>query len=348
MKKFLSKFSNKKGVLSVFIIGLLLFVFISNVRGETPLDGILKRVFPKGDVVIAWVNGEPVDLNSLETMKSIVLTNQPLLSDPQAYQEAMQLLIRDKVLADEAKNRGIQVSKEEAEAYWEQMQTYASQSPEISAMLKKQEESFSGSKAQLEKKIITLYQESLAVQKLTEQVFLEAPQPTEEEIRLELVNNPVLNQLVLIPMEFSDAEEAQTVFKELEELKSYQSVSAFEETFTSYVQKQTNPQPGYFLHKEFFYQEIGELLDYAQSAVDIPENSIEIYERDDRTAVIYLVLQSVRWTEEQAQEQVRDLLWQEKQSAYLLAFEDDLIKNAKVEYIPEELPEEARLALTGK
>jgi hypothetical protein len=45
---------------------------------------------------------------------------------------------------------------------------------------------------------------------------------------------------------------------------------------------------------------------------------------------------------------VRDLLWQEKQSAYLLAFEDDLIKNAKVEYIPEELPEEARLALTGK
>ncbi|NMB67999.1 MAG: hypothetical protein GYA20_04485 [Chloroflexi bacterium] len=179
-------------------------------------------------------------------------------------------------------------------------------------------------------------------------IMQEAPQPTEDEIRAALAIAPAPNQLVLIPMEFTNIKQARETFAELEKQKPSETTATFEETFTSYVKKLVNLQPNEFLHKEFFFREISELPDYAQSAVHIPENSIGIYERENGTAVIYLVLKSVILTDDEVRNQIRNLLWQDKQSSYLLKFEENLIQHAQVKYMTANLPAEVRIALTGK
>jgi hypothetical protein len=348
MKNLASKISIWKLMVAIVFVALLSLLILGDVKGETPLAGIMKMIIPQGDVIVAYVNDQPIDLGSLEKMKSILQSNQPELSTEQAYRDAIQELIRQKAWVVEAKQRGIIVSTEEAKAYRDQMKSLASESPEIAEVLKEQEKSFAGSEAQLENKIIAIYQDALAVEKLSQMIMQEAPQPTEDEIRAALAIAPAPNQLVLIPMEFTNIKQARETFAELEKQKPSETTATFEETFTSYVKKLVNLQPNEFLHKEFFFREISELPDYAQSAVHIPENSIGIYERENGTAVIYLVLKSVILTDDEVRNQIRNLLWQDKQSSYLLKFEENLIQHAQVKYMTANLPAEVRIALTGK
>lgn len=342
MKLFL--FSHWKPLIGVVILIVLLAFSFQMITGETPLGNALKSILPQRETVIAYVNGEPILLNQLELMKTVIQTNDPDLVDTQAYQQSMQAIIRQKALAQEARRRGFTATYDEAKKYWEQVQILAKQESDIMELMKAQEKAFPGSKADLEAKIITVYQESISVGKMVEALRLEVPAPLDDEIWLALSEAPISNVLILIPIEFKSSNQAQEVLQELQYLLKNEGLQAMEEKLTSIAQQQALPNSHAFFHQEFTYKEINELPDYAKSAVQLPENSLGIYERLDGTAVIFLVLKSEYFSKEQSFDLTRERLWREKQDSYLIDFENNLINNANIKIINDNLPIKAKEA----
>ena len=88
-----------------------------------------------------------------------------------------------------------------------------------------------------------------------------------------------------------------------------------------------------------------EIPGYAQSAFNQPEGAIGLYDEEDGSTVIYLVLTSMKTSKEEVRAAIYSWLLSEKQENYWLEFENSLIEAAHVEYVAENLPEAAGKAL---
>lgn len=320
----------------------------SQPQGNSPLIGALRKFLPERDVTVASVNGQPVSIQSLELTKAAIQTNQPQIGTTQAYQQAMQAIVRQDALVMEARRRGFTVSKEEAMRYWQQAQAQVKDSPEVQAVLKAQQEAYPGPEEEEEAKIIAAYQDMLAVGEMNRALADGVAPPSDAEVAQTLAEQPIPNRLVLIPVEFPSWTKAQEALDELQGLLTTQGSRVMEETLTGFAEAQLHIAPGQPLHKEFDYHDRGELPDYGQAALELPENSLGVYQRADGTGVVYLVLQSVTVNPTEAFQQVREQLWQQSRDRYLADFTAGIVAQARVDYVAENMPPEAQEALLSR
>jgi hypothetical protein len=334
-------------ILAVFAL-LVLVVYAVQVRGISlgAILGAASGATKGDDITIATVNGEAVSLKSLERIKTVMQATSPTpLDDAEAYRKAMDHIVRNRVLIQEARRRGLTVSEQEARDYLAQIKAAAEQSPELAQMLKDQAKALGLDDHQFEERMVAAYREGLLLDKLYKALGEEAPAPSEEEVDIYLARQPGLNVLVLIPIPFADTEAAQAVYEELQSLAATQDRNQFTTTFDSYARRLGNRGPKEFVHETFRFADEEELPDYARDALDKPEGALGMLERSDGTAVIYLVLKSQAVSAAEARELARAHLAEEKRRAYVGAIEQQLVSQADVHIIKENLPPQAQSAL---
>jgi len=312
--------------------------------------GIASRPIKGGKSVIATINGEPLDLQALERTRTVLQANSQVpLNSVEAYKQAFDQLVRNRVLIQEARRRGLKVTEQEARDYLAQIQATAKQSPELAQMLEDEARAFGGDEHQFKEQMVAAYHEGLLIQKLYEALNAEAPLPSDEEVDIYLTRQPGPNAIVLIPIMFQDSAIARSTYAELQSLASSQSPDQFTTTFDGYARRLGKRQPGEFVHQTFrFADETTELPDYAQAALESPEGSIGLFERADGTAVVYLVLKSVATSAEKARAAAKAELVQERQRTYADEVERRLVNQAKVHIFQNRLPQVAQAALTSR
>lgn len=199
---------------SVVFALLALAVVAIQVQGVSlgAILGAASRTTKGADITIATVNGEPVSLQALERIKTVMQATSPTpLDDDEAYRKAMDHIVADRVLVQEARQRGLTVSEQEARDYLAQIKATVEQAPELAQMLKDEAKALSLDNRQFEDKMVAAYREGLLLDKLYKALSNEAPAPSEEEIDIYLAQQPGPNALVLIPISFTDATTARAV-----------------------------------------------------------------------------------------------------------------------------------------
>lgn len=328
------KFFQQKYIF-LFVITLLLLGGLTwTVSGETPLRSLL-AIKGEGKPVV-YVNGEPISRQSLEQAKFIITQNVPSIGEKEAYQQALESIIRNTVLIQEAKKRGITVSKEEALQYWEQIQSQAKESPELQSTI----EEF---KRQTDEgDVVNGYRQALLVQKLDEKLSQEAPKPTESEVDLYLARNPGQNTLALIPIFFDDSTQAKKIFGEIQASSRTESKDTFIETFDEKARELNGLTADSYVHQTFAFTDPKELPDYAQDALSKPENQPFLFMQPDGKAVIYVVLMSDVYELTEIREMARQTLMEEKQQQYIDRIEQELIRKAQITLVQRNLPDAAK------
>lgn len=308
--------------------------------------GVAGRSPAHGDTIVARVNGEGITLAALERTKSVLqATVAEPLADAEAYTQALQRLIQDKTLVQEARRRGLTVTQAEAEAYWAQVQADAQQSPELAQFLADEAVALGVDEVTFAGRMVTTYREALLVGKLYDQISAEAPAPSTAAVDLFLAQRPGPNAIVLIPIQFADLATAQATHAELQKLAQAQNADQFTTTFDGYARRLGHHSPTEFVHERYHYADAGrELPGYVRDALDKPEGAMGLYASPDGTATIYLVLKSVRMSQSEARAAAEAELLQENRMAYSRQFEQSLVDRATVEMFQERLPAAARAA----
>ncbi len=264
------------------------------------------------------------------------MQNMPSISEREAYQLALENIIRNTVLIQEAKRLGLTVSKEEALQYWHQIQSQAKESPELQATIEEFKRQTN------EDDLVNGYRQALLVQKLYEQLGQEAPKPTESEIDRYLALDPGQNTLTLIPIFFDDATQAQKVFDELQALSKTRSEDDFIELFDEKARELNNLSEDSYVHQTFEFTDPKELPDYAQDALSKPENEPVLFVQPNGKAVIYLVLMADVHDPADLRELARQTLMEEKQQQYIDSVEQNLVKQAQISLVRKNLPDAAQ------
>ncbi len=324
---------------------LLLIILVLGAQAQGIGGWRLAFTVPRNQTLIAKVNGESVYLDALERSKILRMAFNPGMEEAVAYQQAMQDLVREIVLVQEARRRGLSVSEEEARQIWEQMHELLLAAPEGKEYLdalEDQRKALGLSPAEYEKQLIAVYGRGRLIGKLREALSAQAPTPSPEEVEAYLAQQPPVNVLILIPLEFTDLEYAKKIYRELHSLYLQQTSEDFETTLIGYAQRLKNLGPEAAYHQEFRYNDISELPDYGRAALDQPENTLNLFEREDGTAVIYYILKSYKKDLAEAPQAAYQALSQEKQKSYVAEIEKTLIEQAVVEYFVENLPPAAR------
>ena len=311
--------------------------------------GAASRQIKGGGAVVATINGEPVSLQTLERTKAALqASSQTPLDDSEAYRQAMDQIIRNRVLIQEARRRGLTVSEQEARDYLAEIKATAEQSPELAQMLRDEAKALGLDNRQFEEQMVAAYREGLLIDKLYKALEDETPPPSEEEIDVYLAQQPGPNAIVLIPIEFQDVAAARSTYAELQALAATQPAEQFTTTFDGYARRLGDRGMGEFVHQKFRFADANELPDYARDALDRPEGAMGLFERADGTAIVYLVLKSVAVSAEEARSAVRAHLVQEKRMAYAYELEGRLVNQADVRIFKDRLPSAARAALVDR
>jgi hypothetical protein len=310
------------------------------------LAGVASRLSADGATVVANVNGEGITLAALERTKAVLqATAAEQLADAEAYTQALDRLIQDKTLVQEARRRGLDVTEAEAQAYWAQVQVDAKQSPELAQFLADEAAALGVDGATFAARMVATYQEALLVGKLYDQISAEAPAPTTEAVDLFLAQRPGPNAIVLIPIQFTDLAAAQSTYAELQTLAQAQNADQFTTTFDAYARRLGNHSLNEFVHERHHYADADrELPGYVRDALDKPEGAMGLYASPDGSATIYLVLKSVHMSQAEARAAAQGELTEENRLAYSRQLEQSLVDQAAVEVFQERLPAAARAA----
>lgn len=299
-----------------------------------------------GDTVIATINGEAVQLRVLETVRAALqATGGAQMSDSAAYRQAMDQIIHNRVLIQEARRRRFTVSEQEARDYLAKVKSEGDS--EATRFLQDEAAAAGIDDREFEEKAVAAYREGLLIGKLYEALHKETPGPTQEEIDVYLAQHPGPNAIVLIPVAFQDAAAARTTYAELQSLAAGQSKDQFVTTFDGYARRLGNSGPGEFVHQKFYFLREAELPDYAREALTRPQDSMGLYERGDGTAVVYLVLKTVTMSAQETRAAAERALVEERYMAYALQVEERLKAEAKVEIFKDRLPLAAQAALVN-
>lgn len=243
-----------RSLIVIVTLGVILLLgagTVMQVQGVS-IGGILgaaSRPMKGGDTVIATINGEPVSLHVLERTKTALqATSQTSLDDSEAYRQAMDQIVHNAVLIQEARRRGLTVSEQEARDYLAEIKASAEQSPELAQMLRDEAQAFGVDRRQFEEQMVVAYREGLLIDKLYQALSDEMPPPSEEEVDVYLAKQPGPNAIVLIPIEFQDVAMARSTYAELQSLAATQSAEQFTTTFDGYARRLGNRGPGEFVH----------------------------------------------------------------------------------------------------
>lgn len=309
--------------------------------------GVASRPLANGDTIVASVDGEDITLGALERMKAVLqaTATQPL-DDVQVYAQALDRLIQDKTLVQDARRRGLSVTEAEAEAYWAQVRADAQQSPELAQFLVDEAAALGVDDNTFSAKMVETYREALLIGKLYDQISAEVPAPSTADVDLFLAERPGPNAIVLIPIQFPDLATAQSTYSELLKLAQAQNTDQFTTTFDGYARRLGNHRANEFVHERYHYADADrELPGYVRDALDKPEGAMGLYASPDGSATIYLVLKSVRMSQEEARAAAAAELAQENRITYSRQVEQNLVNQATVDIFEERLPAAARGAI---
>lgn len=96
----------------IVIVGVILVAAVAIVAQAQSVSigdilGAASRPIQGGDAVIATINAAPVSLNTLERTKTVLqASSQTPLDDSEAYRQAMDQIVRNAVLIQEARSKG--------------------------------------------------------------------------------------------------------------------------------------------------------------------------------------------------------------------------------------------------
>lgn len=311
------------------------------------IAGVASRPLADGDTIVATVNGQGITLAALERTKAVLqATADQSLDDAHAYAQALDRLIQDKTLVQEARQRGLSISEAEAQAYWAQVQADAGQSPELAQFLKDEANALGLDDATFAAKMVATYQEALLLGKLYDLFSAEAPAPSIAAVDLFLAKRPGPNAIVLIPIQFPDLDTARSTYAELEALAQAQTADQFTATFDRYARRIGNHSLNEFVHERYHYTDADrELPGYVRDALDKPEGAMGFYASPEGSGTVYLVLKSVQMSQEEARAAAAAELTQENRMAYSRQLEQSLVNQATVEIFKDRLPAAARGAI---
>lgn len=324
-------------LISSFVLTTARGVSIGELIGSAIPDPI------KPQVVVARVNGEAISLATIEmTRLAFQAMSKPPLSTREAYKKALEHQIRETVLRQEARRRGIQVTDQEAKAAWEQNNTLLQQSPEAQKLNEEMARGAGLTRDEFQARQIQTIKEGLLAGKLLEELARQAPEPTTAEINTYLAKQPKPNALIAIPIEFGNQAEAENLYNELLRIKQSQSLDQFTTTFDQYARQIGKKGPSEFVHESFSYTDASELSDFAKDALGKQEGDLGLYRRPDGSAVVYLVLKNVVSDLQSVSEGAIELLKLEKQNNYVQGQVDKWINAAQIQIFNDRLPSEAR------
>lgn len=330
----------------VLLLGIGLIARVQGISLGTIL-GMAARPFNGAETVIATVNGDPITLHALERTKTALQATGTARDESEAYRQAMEHLVRETVLVQEARHRGFVVAEEEARAYWEQVKATAAQSPELARLLEEEAKASGLDERAFADLMVATYQEGLLIERLYQALAEEAPPPSTEEVDLYLAKQPGPHALVLIPIAFRDRATAQATFAELQTLATTRSPDELATLFDGYARRWGAYGPGEFVHQTFRFAHADELPDYARDALSKPEGSIGLFERADGSGVVYLVLKSAVSAAEEARALAAAQLSEERRMAHIENVTKQLVDQAKVRIFTDRLPLAAREALAA-
>lgn len=303
------------------------------------------------DVTVATVNGEPITFRALERITKVYQANFSGLQESEAYRRGIDVLVRHKVLLQEARRRGVRVTAREAREYLSSTSELLKQSPEMAHVMEDQQRAMGLSSGQFERELVKATQETLTIERLLASFEAEVPFPAEEDIQAFSAERP--SAIVLIPIEFSDVDIARAVFEDFrslavevspDELAAAFLTAAFDARARAGIDQPLEEG----VHQTFYFTDVNEIPDYARDATKHGENHIGLLERKDGSAVAYLVLKWVDAASDEALAEAGEMLQQEQRQSHALDLERRLIEEADIQFFESALPEAAREALADK
>jgi hypothetical protein len=338
----MSKTNLKKSFLAtaILIIGIVISVLVlANPAQAITTWKILFTIHDnEHDKIVAYVNEEPITIQELELSKNARLSSQSDLDIAVAYLQALNGLIRHRILVQEALQQGITVDETELRSYFMEIQQQEKSFPELAEMHEQQREVLGLTPEQYEDRLLLAYKEGILVEKLHSLLESEAPGPTDTEIDMFLKGQPGRNVLVIIPLTFDDSKRGHQVYQEILALSTALPADQFEIALATAVFQHSNLESGTLLHQKFIFDDENELPDYARAALGQKERTVGIFERQTNV-VVYYVLKSTATSPQEARERAYRWLSQVKSWEYVEEVEKRLIEQAKVEYVFENLPD---------
>lgn len=149
------------------------------------VDQFMKKLFqpaPSDSDVVAVVEGKSITGKDVRQAMVVVQANQPGLSETDARRAAFRIVARDRLAQGEARRRGIQVSREEAQTFTDTQRAMANQLTGADRQLVTEDIRSSGlSEEDYWKRQVDVYAGALLVAKLRQQVIAEVPNASPED-----------------------------------------------------------------------------------------------------------------------------------------------------------------------
>jgi hypothetical protein len=295
------------------------------------------------DAVVATVNGETVKLSAVEATRAALQSASTTGdSTSSGYAEALRYQVREIVLSQEARRRGISISNSEAEAFLNRTMAQAKTVPEARRFLEDQREALGLSVSEYHERLLQTTKLGLLNGTLLRVLSNQAPRPTEEQIDSYLDRQPGPNTAILIPIRLDATQSPGEVYKTLVRLQGEQERDRFTTTFDAYARHLQHRGASGVLHQTFRFSRVEELPDYARDAALAPEESVTLTKRSDGSGIISLALKSEFITPEETRETARATLREQMTARYTEAITTKLVNRADIELHVDRLPADAQ------
>lgn len=111
-----------KWSIPVVVLALLLFGALvpRAATGANPYQDLFRQLLQRSaadEEVVATVNGSPIKRGAVRSLALLLKTNLPELKEDEARKSAVRRIAQDQLAYEEARRRGLVVSREEAERY---------------------------------------------------------------------------------------------------------------------------------------------------------------------------------------------------------------------------------------
>jgi len=283
--------------------------------------------------VVATVNGDPIYEEDVLDIAGVIKDGyDPPPSDEDARQMALDLLIEQTVMLQEAESRGIPSDEEGGWKELYQIKQAAQNQTELQQSMEEQRLSKGMTQEEFDAYLVGQYTPRLRIEMLHDQLFSEVPEVTEEEIDTWLASQPGRNTLILISLHYTSALEANQAYADLQAAKDSQEPNEFVTTFDAYALQHSGKTSEEFVHEDHKYDEVTELLDYAQDAVGRDPTSMVLFTRPDDSAVIYYVLASETAEAADMRALAEPTLAREKREQFAEQYKDDLVAQADIQF----------------
>ncbi len=301
----------------------------------------LQRPHPQTttDPVVASVNGQPITLHTVEVSAQTLRLTAPELDEQQAFKIALAKTVLNTALYQKARQAGITVSREEAEAIYKKTRELAQQNPVTKEYFETLDNLPPEQRKAIEETMIEGYRQALAVARWREQQVQQAvPRPTQEEVEAYLKEHPneFRNHLVLSTILFKDGTTANRVYTTLKKAQARGNTDVT--TLFRQAAHEYNPDRKEFT-ETFTFLDPDDLPDYARDALRQEPGTLRLFRRSDGTYVLYRVEHVIFVPKERIYEQVAERLWQQRKQTFVDKLFKQVLREANIRIYEENLPE---------